>query len=40
MCKLPKNGALKPARINTILKDRKHLIQESLQNFVTTSMPG
>ena len=36
MHKLPKDGAVKAAWINTILKDRKQLIQESLHSFVTT----
>ena len=38
--KLPKDGAVKAAWINTILKDRKKLIQESLNTFVTTSLLG
>ena len=36
MHKLPKDGAVKAAWINAILKDRKQLIQESLHSFVTT----
>ena len=38
--KLPKDGAVKAAWINTILKCRKQLIQESLHTFVTTSLFG
>ena len=37
MQKLPKDGAVKAAWINTILKGRKQLIQESLHTFATTS---
>ena len=40
MYKLPKDGAVKAAWINTILKGRKQLIQESLHTFVTTSLLG
>ena len=40
MHKLPKDGALKAACINTKLKGRKQLIQESLHTFVTTSLLG
>ena len=40
MHKLPKDGAVKAAWINTILKGRKPLIQESLHIFVTTSLLG
>ena len=36
MHKLPKDGAVKAARIDTVLKGRKQLIQESLHTFVTT----
>ena len=36
MHKLPEDGAVKAAWINTILKGRKQLIQESLHTFVTT----
>ena len=35
ICKLPKDGAV---WINTILKGRKQLIQESLHTFLTTSL--
>ena len=38
--KLPKDGAVKAGWINTILKGRKHLIQESLHTFLTTSLFG
>ena len=38
MHKLPKDGAVKTAWINTILKGRKQLIQESLHTLVTTSL--
>ena len=38
--KLPKDGAVKVAWVNTILKGRKHSIQESLHIFVTTSLFG
>ena len=37
MHKLPKDGAIKAAWINTIPKGRKQLIQGSLHGFVTTS---
>ena len=37
MHKLPKDVAVKAAWINTILKGRKQLIQESLHTFATTS---
>ena len=40
MHKLPKNGAVKAAWINTIFEGRKQLIQESLDTFVTTSLLG
>ena len=40
MHKLPEDGAVKAAWINTILKGRKQLIQESLHTFVTTSLLG
>ena len=40
MHKLPKDGALKAAWINTILKGRKHLIQESLHSSITASQLG
>ena len=40
MHKLPKDGTVKAAWINTILKGRRKLIQESLNSFVTTSLPG
>ena len=40
MHKLPKDGAVKAAWVNTILKDRKQLIQENLHTFVTTSLLG
>ena len=40
MHKLPKDGAVKTASINTVLKGRKQLIQESLPTFVTTSLLG
>ena len=36
MYKLPKDGAVKAAGINTTLKGRKQLIQESLHTFATT----
>ena len=38
MHKLPKDGAVKAGWINTILKGRKQLIQESFHTFVTTSL--
>ena len=38
--KLPKDGAVKAPWINTILKGRKQLIQESLHTFVSTSLLG
>ena len=38
MHKLPKDGAVKTAWINTILTGRKQLIQESLHTFESTSM--
>ena len=38
--KLSKDEAAKNAWINTILKGRKQLIQESLCTFVTTSLLG
>ena len=34
------NRAIKAAWINTILNDRKQLIQESFHTFVTTSLLG
>ena len=40
MDKLPKDGAVKAAQINAVSKGRKQLIQESLHNFVTTSLLG
>ena len=40
MHKLPKDGAVKAAWINTILKGRKQLTQESLHAFVTASLLG
>ena len=40
MHKLPKDGAVKAAWINTMLKGRKQLIQESLHTFVTTPVVG
>ena len=40
MHKLPKDGAIKTAWINTILKGRKHLIRESLHTFLTTFLLG
>ena len=40
MHKLLKDGAVKAAWINTVLKGRKQLIQESLHTFVTTSLLG
>ena len=40
MHKLPKDGAVKAVWINTILKGRKQLIQESLHTFVTTLLLG
>ena len=40
MHKLPKDGPVKAVWINTILKCRKQLIQESLRIFVTTSLLG
>ena len=40
MHKLPKDGAVKAAWINKILKSRKQLIQESLHTFVMTSLLG
>ena len=40
MHNLPKDWGVKAAWINTILKGRKQLIQENLQNFVTTSLLG
>ena len=40
MHKFPKHGTVKAAWINTILKGRKQLIQESLYTFVTTSLLG
>ena len=36
MHKLPTDGAVKATSINTILKGRKKLIQESSRTFVTT----
>ena len=39
MHKLTKDGAVPAAWINTIWKDRKQLIQESLDIFLTTSLP-
>ena len=38
MHQLPKDEAVKAAWINTILKGRKQLIQESLHTSVTTSL--
>ena len=38
MHKLPKDEAVKATRINTKLKGRKQLIQESLHTFVPTSL--
>ena len=38
MHKLPKYGVVKAAWINTKLKSRKQLIQESFHTFVTTSL--
>ena len=40
MHKLRKDGAVKAAWINTMLKGRKQLIQESLHTFVTTPVVG
>ena len=40
MQKLAKDGAVKAARINEILKGRKHLIQESLHTFVRIFLLG
>ena len=40
MHKLPKGGAIKATWINTILKGRKQLIQESLHTFVATYLLG
>ena len=40
MHKLIKDGAVKAAWINTILKDIKQLIQESIHTFATTSLLG
>ena len=40
MHELPKDGAVRAASINTILKDRKQLIQESLHTFVAASLLG
>ena len=40
MHKLLKGGAVKVAWINTKLKGRKQLIQESLHTFVTTPLLG
>ena len=40
MHKLPKNGAVKAACINPILKGRKQVIQESFHPFVTESLLG
>ena len=34
--KSPKDGAVKTASINTMLRGRKQLIQQSLHTFVTT----
>ena len=36
--KLPKDGAVKAGWINTILKGKKQVIQESLHTFVTASL--
>ena len=38
--KLPKDGAVRGAWINAMLKGRKQVIQESLYSFVTASMFG
>ena len=40
MRKLAKDGAVKAAWINTILKGRKQLTQENVHAFVTTSLLG
>ena len=40
MHKLPKDGPVKAAWINTTLKARHQLIQESLPTFVTMSLLG
>ena len=40
MLKLPKDGVVKAAWINTILKGRKKLIQEKFHTFVTASLLG
>ena len=40
MHKLPKDGAVKAALINTILQSTKQLIQKSLHTFLTTSLLG
>ena len=40
MHKLPKDGAVKAASINAVLKDRKQVIQESFHTFVTASLFG
>ena len=40
MHKLTKDGAVKAAWINTILKGRKQLIQENIHTFVETSLLG
>ena len=40
MHKVQKDGAVKAEWINTKLKERKQLIQESLHSFVTTDLPG
>ena len=40
MYKLPKDGAVKAAWSNTILKGRKQLIQQSFRTFLTASLFG
>ena len=40
MHKLPKDGAVKTAWTNVILKGRKQVIQESLHTFVMPSLLG
>ena len=40
MHKLPKDGAVKAASVNAVLKDRKQVIQESFYTFVTASLLG
>ena len=40
MHKLPKDGAIREARICAIFKGRKQVVQESIYIFVTASLPG